>query len=62
MKNAAKMGTVLHLPLNSERLQKLTENYIVSNEKIKKALGISKMPISAETGFEITTKSFENEK
>jgi nucleoside-diphosphate-sugar epimerase len=61
MKNIAKMGTLLYFPLNSERLQKLTENYVVSNEKIKKALGIDKMPISAMKGFEITIKSFEND-
>lgn len=40
----AKIGTTLHLPLNEDRLQKLTENYIVSNEKIKKSLGVKKMP------------------
>ncbi len=56
----AKTGTVLHLPLNSERLQKLTENYVVSNAKLKTALGIKKMPFSAEDGFVKTIKSFEN--
>lgn len=30
----ANLGDYLHLPLNSERLQKLTENYVVSNEKM----------------------------
>jgi len=54
----AKIGTFLHLPLNSERLQKLTENYVVSNQKIKKALNIEKMPISAEDGLTKTIKSF----
>ena len=29
---------VLHLPLNSERLGKLTENDVVSNDGIKQAL------------------------
>lgn len=33
------IGDILHLPLNSERLTKLTENYVVSNTKIKKAVG-----------------------
>ena len=56
----AKIGTFIHFPLNTERIHKLTENYVVSNEKIKKALGIKKMPIPAENGFEITIKSFEN--
>jgi nucleoside-diphosphate-sugar epimerase len=32
-------GNYLHLPLNSERLGKLTENYRVDNQKLIKALG-----------------------
>jgi len=55
---AAKVGSVLHLPLNTERLQKLTENYVVSNAKIKKALGIKAMPVSASEGLIKTLKSF----
>lgn len=62
MNGMAKIGDVLHLPLNSERLTKLTENYVVSNAKIKKALGIDKMPISAEEGLTQTIKSFANTK
>ena len=58
----ARIGTVLHLPLNSERLQKLTENYVVSNAKLKLALGIESMPVSASDGFLITIQSFENYK
>lgn len=60
MNGMAKVGDVLHLPLNSERLTKLTENYVVSNAKIKKALGIDKMPIRAEEGLAQTIKSFAN--
>ena len=56
----ARIGTLFHLPLNSERLQKLTENYVVSNSKLKFALGIEKMPVSASEGFVKTIKSFEN--
>ena len=56
----AKIGTVIHFPLNTERLKKLTENYIVSNEKIKKALDIEKMPVSATEGFTKTIKSFND--
>ena len=41
------LGSWLHLPLNPERLRKLTENYISSNEKIKKALGVERMPVDA---------------
>jgi len=55
----AKLGSALHLPLNTERLQKLTENYVVSNAKMKNALGIDKMPVSAKAGFTKTLKSFD---
>lgn len=56
----AKLGNLLHLPLNTERLQKLTENYIVSNVKLKKTLNIERMPISAREGFIRTLKSFKD--
>ncbi len=56
----ARIGTVLNLPLNTDRLQKLTENYIVSNEKLKNALKIQKLPLSAEEGFIKTIESFKN--
>ena len=56
----ATIGGALHLPLTKERLQKLTENYVVSNEKIKRALNISKMPVSAEEGLTKTLKSFQD--
>ncbi|MGN7759158.1 NAD-dependent epimerase/dehydratase family protein [Chryseobacterium sp. 22532] len=56
----AKLGDTLKLPLNSERLKKLTESYEVSNEKIKKALNIKNMPVSAEEGLLKTIKSFKN--
>jgi len=59
VKLCARAGTVLHLPLNTERLQKLTENYVVSNAKLKKALEIDKMPVTAEEGFVKTIESFE---
>ncbi len=55
----AKLGDYLHLPINSDRLQKLTENYIVSNVKIKQALG-KKLPVSAREGLIKTFKSFSN--
>lgn len=60
MNGVAKVGGWLHLPLNPERLRKLTENYISSNEKIKKALGVTKMPVDARTGLQATLKSFKN--
>lgn len=55
----AVFGDKLHLPLNSERLKKLTESYVVSNQKIKSALGIEKLPLSAEEGLIKTVKSFK---
>lgn len=58
--SAAKLGDTLKLPLNSERLKKLTESYQVSNEKIKNALRIKKLPVSAEEGLFKTIKSFKN--
>lgn len=58
MNGVAKIGGALHLPLNSERLRKLTENYISSNAKIKKALGVEKMPVEAREGLKVTLNSF----
>ena len=58
MTGIAKVGGWLHLPLNPDRLQKLTENYVSSNEKIKKALGIDKMPVDARKGLQRTLESF----
>ena len=58
MEACARLGTVLHLPLNKERLRKLTENYVVSNAKIKVALGIDRMPVRAEDGVRKTIRSF----
>lgn len=60
MEVCAGLGTLLHLPLNTERLRKLTENYVVSNTKIKVALGIDKMPMRAEEGLVKTVQSFSN--
>lgn len=57
----AKTGDILHLPLNSFRLVKLTENYVVSNAKIKKALGIKAMPVDACDGLTKTIQSFQNQ-
>ena len=55
------MGDWLHLPLNSLRMQKLTENYVVSNAKIKAALGMTEMPVLAKDGLRETIKSFTKE-
>lgn len=58
MEGVAKIGGWLHLPLNPERLQKLTENYVSSNAKIKRALGIEKLPVRAKDGLTKTIQSF----
>ena len=55
---AAKVGDVLHLPLNTERLGKLTEDSFVDNAALKKHLGWTEMPIRAEDGMRNTLKSF----
>ncbi|MEZ7497289.1 NAD-dependent epimerase/dehydratase family protein [Flavobacterium sp. Arc3] len=54
----AKLGDYLHLPLNSERLQKLTENYVVRNQKIVMALG-KPLPIESKEGLLKTFQSFK---
>ena len=59
MEFCARVGGVLHLPLNSERLRKLTENYVVSNGKIKGALGVERMAVTAREGLSRTVKSFQ---
>lgn len=55
----SKVGDTLHLPLTTERLNKLTESYVVSNQKIKSALGKS-LPLSSKDGLKITGLSFQN--
>lgn len=59
IKLGAKIGDLLHLPLNSFRLDKLTENYVVSNEKIRKVLNIEKMPVDARDGLTKTIQNFQ---
>ena len=59
MTGVAKLGGFLHLPLNPERLRKLTENYVSSNAKIKAALGVEKMPVDAREGLKRTIESFK---
>ena len=53
----AKLGNLLKLPLNEERLKKLTESYIVSNKKLKLALR-KPLPISSKDGLMKTFRSF----
>jgi nucleoside-diphosphate-sugar epimerase len=59
VKFLAKIGDIIPLPLNTKRLKKMTGDLEVSNQKIKNALGITQLPISAKKGIEITIKSFK---
>ncbi|MDM1448000.1 NAD-dependent epimerase/dehydratase family protein [Myroides odoratimimus] len=59
VKSIAKVGDMVPIPLNSKRLSKMTSDLVVSNEKIKKALGIGNLPVSAEKGLEKTISSFK---
>ena len=58
MNGVARLGGWLHLPLDPERLRKLTENYISSNAKIKAALGVERMPVEAREGLRRTLETF----
>ncbi len=53
----AKIGDVFNLPLNTERLNKLTETYIVSNSKIKNAIN-KPLPVTSRNGLIYTLHSF----
>ena len=59
IKFLARIGDFLKLPLNSERLQKLTDSYVVSNAKIKAAIG-KPLPISSKLGLLKTFQSFSS--
>lgn len=58
MNGVARVGGWLHLPLDPERLRKLTEDYVSSNMKIKEALGVETMPVRAVDGMKKTLISF----
>ena len=57
IESVAPIGDKLYLPLNTERLHKLTSTYIVSIAKIKIAIG-KPMPVSSRKGLLKTFKSF----
>jgi nucleoside-diphosphate-sugar epimerase len=50
-------GDFFKLPINKENLKKLTTNYIVSNEKIIKAIN-KKLPVTTEEGLKKTIHFF----
>lgn len=49
----ASVGDHIPIPLNSHRLKKLTGDFVVSNKKLKKAIG-KPLPIKAEEGLKLT--------
>lgn len=57
IRSIARIGGVLHLPLTPERLQKLTESYIVSNKKLLKAMN-KQLPVGSREGLLKTIRSF----
>ena len=59
VKFIAKIGDIIPLPLNSERLKKLTQSYMVSNEKLKKYIA-KELPLTSKQGVIKTLKSFKN--
>ena len=58
MRAVAAIGSALRLPLNLERLGKLTENSLVNNSALLVALGWDRMPVKAEDGLKATLKEF----
>lgn len=53
----ARIGDFLYLPLNTHKLDKLTESYVVSNKKIKSILKIKSLPLKSKDGIAKTLKS-----
>lgn len=53
----AKIGDLIKFPFTTEKLNKLTENFRVSNRKLVRELG-KELPINAEEGLILTIKSF----
>ena len=59
IKSLSKLGDIFRLSINTERLIKLTETYVVSNQKIKNAVN-KPFPVSAKEGLLKTFNSFNN--
>lgn len=57
IKIIANIGDIFYLPINTERLNKLTSSYIVSNYKILKAIN-KPLPINSRTSLIKTFYSF----
>ena len=57
IKFLARIGDKINSPLNTERLNKLTESYVISNVKIKNVID-NNLPMTAREGLKVTAKSF----
>lgn len=57
IKLLAKMGDILSLPFTTEKLNKLTENYVVSNLKIRAAIK-KPLPVTTRDGLRYTASMF----
>lgn len=57
IKRVALIGDALPFPLNTERLRKLTESYVVSNKKLAEVIGKT-LPVTSEDGLRKTIRSF----
>ncbi|TBR19260.1 MAG: NAD-dependent epimerase/dehydratase family protein [Chitinophagaceae bacterium] len=59
IQSLARLGDLIRLPLTTARLKKLTESYVVSNKKIKVAIG-KPLPVSSKEGLLKTFHSFSS--
>ena len=54
----SKIGDFFYLPFNSNRLKKLTQNFVISNGKIKNSMQKS-LPVTSREGLLKTFKTFK---
>ena len=57
---AFKVGDILHLPINTNILNKLTGNFFISNQKLKDAINVEKLPSSTQEGLLKTLNSIKD--
>ncbi len=60
VKAVARVGDIVPILLNSTRLKKMTGSLTISNSKIKNALGIKKLPLTAKEGLIKTVETFKS--
>jgi nucleoside-diphosphate-sugar epimerase len=59
IRSLAKLGDLFKLPISTERLNKLTENYVIDNSKLRHFLG-KELPVSVKEGFFKTFNFFSS--